>query len=297
MNIFILGSEGSGKTVLLAMLSRCAANSQGSFILEPVDYASSQYVIEAQSKLEEGDWPSSTRQGELKQLKWKFGQTGHPLHFMEMYDSAGQDHRAILLEDDPALLSSENQRIRMEIDSSDILVFLFDLAIFYETTNLAELNENAWLFKTFLTRPSWQTKQRIVVATKYDAYQENFNAVGGDTVKVIKNALPTNYSLDHLIDENSEVVYLAVTSVVTETILDGDGNPKRIPEMPLNPSGLINFGNTLVNAMQNVPLTPSSQTEEDSDLGCVGWFWTIIFLILWILFWLGAVPGCVEIFG
>ncbi|MDF1811216.1 MAG: hypothetical protein P1V20_03350 [Verrucomicrobiales bacterium] len=273
--------------------------------MEPLDYRSSQYVIEAQSTLAEGEWPTSTRQGELTQLKWRFGESGSPLHEIEMYDSAGQDQRTILLEDFPEKLSVENQRVRREIDSSDVLVFLFDLGTFYETTNQSELNENAWLFKTFLTRPAWKGKKRIVVATKYAIYRENFDAFDGVTVDVIREALPKNYSIAHLIEENPSIDYLAVTSVETETILDDTGKPRRVPQKTLNPGGLFYFVNTLVAALRDLPpplskaktQTETEQNVEHSDdpqeKMSIGDILSMAFLGILIIYGVLQIGGCV----
>jgi len=237
MRIFIIGPEGAGKTVFLAMLSHYVATQRKDLILEPIDYASAEYVTRAQQALHLGEWPPSTRQGELRLLRWNFGTSAASLSEMQMLDSAGQDLRQILLEDETFRLTPGQQTIRQMMDQSDFFIYLLDLGSLLATQDMLALTENAWLFKTFLTRPEWQQKKRVTVVSKADIYREALAAQQGDVKSLIKQCIPPHLSLSHLIDEAKHLDYLPLTCVVTTTELDMDGNPIRRPVVPLVSEG------------------------------------------------------------
>ena len=244
MKIFIMGPEGSGKTVLLAMLSRFVATERKDLVLAPRNFHDSQYVVAALAALERGDWPPSTRQGALAVLHWRFGKQGKSLHDIELVDSAGQDMRKILLEDNVASLPPALKAIRQDMDAANILVYLLDLGGFLDTRDLERVNENAWLFKTFLTRPEWCSKPRMVVLSKADRFCNMLAARGnqGDDETMIrellKSHLPRNYTMDHLVDAQKSVRYFAVASVWTTRSIADNGVPFPIPARPLRSSGL-----------------------------------------------------------
>jgi len=244
MKIFIIGPEGSGKTVLLAMLGRYVATERKDLVLEPLDRVASKYVIDALEILERGDWPPSTRQAELPTLLWRFGVRGAPLHEIVIFDAAGQDLRQILLAVEQKSLTAKQQAIRTQIDAADVLVYLLDLNGFLGSEDISLRDENAWLFKTFLTKPEWRNKRRLVVLAKADIYKDMLETptgqeTEGDLVReLVKNKLPRNYTLGHLVDANPTVSYLAITSVATKTAIDQNGDPVRLPKNPLESVGI-----------------------------------------------------------
>jgi GTPase SAR1 family protein len=252
MKIFIIGPEGAGKTVLLAMLSRYIATERKDLVLEPVDRIAAQYVITALEILEKGDWPPSTRQAELPTLRWRFGLRSEPLHEIVVFDAAGQDLRQILVQDDPTKLGEKQRFIRAQIDAADVLVYLIDLNGFLGTKDLKIRDENAWLFKTFLKRPEWCGKRRLVVLSKADIYAdmlESLTSQGSKDASVrelVKRHLPKDYTLDHLVDEEGAVNYFAVASVATCTVIDSAGKPVRLPKVPLEPVGIGEFVDAVV---------------------------------------------------
>ena len=267
MRIFIIGSEGSGKTVFLAMLSRYVANLRGDLVIEPIDYATSQYVATAQAALERGDWPRGNPPGKLQLLKWRVGRRGKTLHEMEMFDSAGQDLREILLGVDQTKLTAEQQAIQTCIDESDILFYLLDLEVFIGSKDLCALNEDTWLFTTFLTRPAGQDKKRTVVLSKADIYSAMLAQSNGNFKDFIKSRLPTVYSVEHLLDIAKTVDYLAVTSVETATAIAADGSPRRVPQNPLQAGDLGPFLQKLLTSLgEPEPAKATKANESGSGL-------------------------------
>lgn len=257
MKIFIIGPEGSGKTVLLVMLSRYVANQRKDLVLEALDRPSAVYVIDGQTALEKGEWPPGTVLGKIEALKWRFGARGK-LHEIELTDTAGQDLCRILTQDDRTSLTPRQQEIRNHIDLADVLVYLLDLKGFQGSIDLAVCDENAWMLKTFLTRPEWRKKHRAVVLSKADEYQEQLDASGGtgareDKIKaLVKESLPKNYTLEHLVDQEAHVSYLAVASVRTELKVVADGNQRLVPKRPLESVGMGDLVKVLEGALWGI---------------------------------------------
>ena len=253
MKVFIIGPEGSGKTVFLAMLSRYVATQRADVVLEPVDYIAASYVISALSVLEKGDdWPRSTVQGDLPILNWRFGKIGSKLDEIVTYDAAGQDLREILLSEKLDKLTPMLRHIRAQIDAADVLIYMLDLGNFLNSKDIVLRNENGWLFRTFLTTPAWHKKKRLVILSKADIYADMLEAQTAlessdvQIRKLVKRHLPKEFSNSHLLDVDPSIRYMAVTSVVTQTRIDPDGNPQRLPQSPLSSAGLNDFVEALI---------------------------------------------------
>ena len=235
------------------MLGRYVATERKDLVFEPVNRVAWQYVNAVLENLERGDWPASTRQAELTTLPWRFGSRGAPLHEIVIFDAAGQDLRQILIADKQDSLTAEQRSIRIQIDAADVLVYLLDLNGFLGSNDLSLRDENAWLFKTFLTKPEWRAKRRLVVLSKAEIYAAMLASPTGQEAEeakvreLVKQHLPTNYTLDHIVDSESTVSYSAITSVVTKTAIDHDGKPVRLPAHPLKSIGLYGFVDTLNN--------------------------------------------------
>lgn len=254
MTIFVIGPEGSGKTVLLAMLSRYVAAERKDLVLEPVDRSAGQYVVAALAALEAGDWPPSTRQGKLQPFHWRFGSRDAPLHEIVLFDAAGQDLRQTLLESNPTILTDSQRTIRAACDKADVLVYLLDLDGFLRTKDHNLRDEHAWMFKTFLTSPEWRKKLRMVALAKADLYKDMLASASDGSSEnsrvreLVKGQLPKDYTLDHIVDAEMKVSFLAVASVTTKTTLGTDGSPIRVPVTPLTSVGLDNLTAALLSA-------------------------------------------------
>ena len=254
MTIFVIGPEGSGKTVLLAMLSRYVAAERKDLVLEPVDRSAGQYVVAALAALEAGDWPPSTRQGQLQPFHWRFGSRDAPLHEIVLFDAAGQDLRQTLLESNPTILTDSQRTIRAACDKADVLVYLLDLDGFLRTKDHNLRDEHAWMFRTFLTNPEWRKKVRMVALAKADLYKDMLASASDRSSEnsrvreLVKTQLPKDYTLDHIVDAELEVSFFAVASVTTRTTLGTDGAPIPVPVTPLTPLGLDNLTAALLNA-------------------------------------------------
>ena len=291
MKIFILGTEGAGKTVLLAMLSRHVAEKRKDLVLTPADDAAEQYLINTLVALDKEDWPQGTTPAKVETLTWNFGSRGKPLHEIVLFDAAGQDLQKILKLNNPNGLTKELQSIRTQIDAANILVYLLDLNGFLKSKDLSVIAENAWLFKTFLTRPEWRGKRRLVVLSKADIYTHmlaalpNQDSEDAKVRELVKQHLPKNYTLGHLVDAESTVNYFAITSVVTTTRIDPAGNPERRPKKPLRSVGMDNLADAFLEEASSI----TRRKEEDKRKNEAEDFWRRVrggcgfFLVAFIL--------------
>lgn len=270
MKIFIVGAEGSGKTVFLAMLSRYLNEQHGGLVLEPADYPTSQYIVEVQQTLEQGEWPASTRMGQSFVMKYKFGIVGKTNHALLMHDAAGQDLRSLMLSEELEDLSTDDRAalaaakaspgdhmstLRNQIHNADALVYLLDLESFLANGNVRAQNEHCWLLKTFLAHPRWKDKKRIVLLSKKDKYEALLSQSGNDVRKCIRAHLPSFYSISHYLDQKN-VLFAAISSVAAETFIDEDGTPSRRPCRPFRPGDMLGIAKFLADIANNPSSLP-----------------------------------------
>lgn len=248
MNIFVIGPEGSGKTVFLTMLSRYIADRDKDLVFQPLDFETGQYVANTLDLLERGKWPKSNPQEDFKTLRWHFGKLDGELHNVTMFDYSGQDMRSVLLTEDVKKLQGQPMELRKKIDESDLLLYLLDMDGLIGSASLGGANENSWLLKTFLTRPGWVDKRRILVVTKADLYSGMIDEAGGDLQVMIEHHCPPTCrpSLSRL--KQGKIEFFALTSVGVTTELNDDGNPERKPAVPLVSEGF----EELVDAMLGI---------------------------------------------
>lgn len=283
MKIFIIGSEGVGKTVFLAMLSRYLHEHPSGVVLEPADFQTSQYIVGVQQILETGEWPPSTLMGQSFALKWNFGPVSRTTHQLIMYDAAGQDLRTLMLAEDLPDLSTQDQRslagfkanpgggmesLQEQVHNSDVLVYLLDLEPFLGTSDRQIQNEHCWLLKTFLTHPRWKDKKRIVLLSKKDKYAALLSQSGDDVRKCIRAHLPSFYGAVHHINQ-SNVQFDAVSSIATESVVDGDGTPRRIPCRPFRPGDMSAVAAFLADIASTLPSLPSPPKQSAGKVSCV----------------------------
>ena len=237
MKIFVIGPEGAGKTVFVAMLSRFMATHSGELVFDPDDYGSTRYVADALELLECRRWPKGNPEGQIRILSWDFGRKGGKLHKVSLFDYSGQDMRSALLEEDVEKLVGHPKELRLKVDDSDVLIYLLDMDGFIGGGTLGEQNENAWLLQSFLKRPQWRKKRRILVLSKSDLYTAMLSEAGGDPKEVIAQHWPKVYSPAVFHRERNEIECYPIASVRVETKFGEDAIPIRIPAIPLSSEG------------------------------------------------------------
>lgn len=237
MRVFVIGPEGAGKTTFLAALSQFAEGQPDEYTFEPSNLASSNYVVGVLEMLKSRKWPDSNKQETLEVLKWQFGRADDEIHELYLFDYAGQDMREVLTEDDVNKLQGLPSVLRKKIDDSYLLIYLLDMGGLI-TGSAKDTNENSWFLKTFLSRPEWNCKRRIIVFTKNDKYGAMIDEAGGDLREMILNHRPNGIRESVMRSQLEEIECFAVTSVKAATILEKDGSkPLTEPRFPLEFEG------------------------------------------------------------
>lgn len=276
MKIFVIGPEGAGKTVFLAMLSHHMAKVSSEVVFEPVDYESTQYVASALDLLECQKWPKSNPQGEVRVLRWRFGRKGKSPHQINLFDYSGQDMRSVLLEEEPEKLQGRAKELRKEIDDSDMLIYLLDMDGFIGSGVLMEANENAWLLHPFLTRPQWCEKRRMLVCTKADVYAGMISEAGGDLKKMIVQHWPKVYNAAEFLHQQEKIGCFALTSVMVTTGLDDEGKPVRKPRIPLESEGFESLVEGILSGLEKVWITSVRSFASEVFIAMLGPGWSLI---------------------
>lgn len=132
--ISIVGVENSGKSVLMAVLgAKFKSSNRRGLFLESVDESTFMHYNELVEKMRRGEWPGSTPEGTLLNLRWKLKRNrGHSnpeelaeLHFL---DFAGEDYRSAFGSGAVKESSAEAvETLRSHISGSDVLLVLMNV--------------------------------------------------------------------------------------------------------------------------------------------------------------------------
>jgi len=240
--IFIIGPEGSGKTVFMAMLSHFVATQRKDLNLIPDDASSAKYVNATLGTLKKQEWPRSHRENILNLLRWTFGRKNGVKHRVELLDYSGQDVRKLLVDDaqDKDLL-----RLRQEIDNSDILIYMLDLGGFVDDDDFERSGENAWLLQLFLSDEKWKRKERLVIVSKAERFMHMAGADNADLVQLVESVLPPGITIGGL-QSLREIKHYWITSVLTVETIEDNQQVVPIPVLPLKSSGFPDFVKELI---------------------------------------------------
>ncbi|MEI7911845.1 MAG: PLAT/LH2 domain-containing protein [Verrucomicrobiota bacterium] len=237
MKIFIIGPEGSGKTVFMAMFSHYVATQRNDLELTPDNAPSAKYVNSTLGTLKKQEWPRSTVQDGILLLCWSFGKKNGKKHRIELLEYAGQDVRKLLANNS----QDENSlRLRQEIDNSDILIYMLDLGGFVDHDDFERSGEDAWLLQQFLVDKIWKLKHRFVVVSKADRFNAMASASKDDLAQLIASILPEGIAIGGL-HSLQKIRHHWIASVLTTETIEDNEQVVSIPILPLKSSGFPEF--------------------------------------------------------
>ncbi|MDR3228884.1 MAG: formylglycine-generating enzyme family protein [Puniceicoccales bacterium] len=238
--ISILGTESTGKTVLLAALTHTLSSAGTLPRITTESTATRYYTASVMDALELGNWPASTAAGTRKNLRWDWHDKSQDVHTLHTFDCAGQDFRAIFeaeFEADPnndtpatraasSELNAQQLDLRKEIFSSDLILLLFNLQSAVELRGKLEKNtarlELSFAPAAAIRRLCAAGIATYVIFTQADRYEKILQSEwGGDISRALTELLPQFYIALH--DTGTPV---AVVSAIETEMRNGALFPK-----------------------------------------------------------------------
>ena len=233
MNIFIVGPEGSGKTVFATMLNDYISNNpECELVFRAGDASTKKYFAKMLGILQDGEWPGSTAQGKLESLAWEWDIDGNSSKIC-LIDPPGQDIRSELLEETNGLSIIE------KIRNADIVILIVDLHG-HKAAPKDKKIENAWIIEHVLMLIT-NTQNLIFAISKADILKgtvpDRWNDREGLMGAVAQMMPEFNQKGYREILNNCTV--LAFSAVETMDIPKSDNSgTDRIPLTPLITKGL-----------------------------------------------------------
>jgi len=241
-SVAIIGTEGTGKTVLVTTLATRFSNitDQGLF-LKPTDNRGETYKYIARNweSLSKGKWPPLTKKGELFQLQWQLQANHKPVADLRMLDVSGEDLRLLFNDgqiDTPEQLPEGLRRITDYLCGAQIVLVLVDMDDIVSNRNTEHARETQWVINYALDCAKKRRDQvRIaLVFTKSDKYEPMAKQHGG-WLNTARKYLPLVYG-NHLADGQLSVFPVAA---VANTQLDtSSGTPYQVPAPNFASQGL-----------------------------------------------------------
>lgn len=246
-SIAIIGTEGSGKTVLITALARALDGfSSGGAFLDPQGAATIRYVAQALNTLMSGEWPKSTAPGELFNLRWKLRVDGEPDCAVRLVDAAGQDLRQLFGDEriqQPEELKGSLRTLAAYCRSADIVLFLINLKDFDGQPDPLKRTDNELAIKLAMDYLCVDDRPRrfCLIFTQADLYSEAAQVRGGWTALAVEMIpIISGAYLRPSGTPASRVVPVFPVSAVNRTRIEVDekGIPRRVPHPPFGSDGL-----------------------------------------------------------
>lgn len=239
--IAIIGTEGSGKTVLITMLAkRFSQANESSLFLNPLDATTLRFVERNYHILASGDWPPSSPVGQLFNLHWRLEKGGSPEWFCEirLADSAGQDLRRVFGDDQPLESLPDQLKVLAEYSrQADIVICLVNLKDFRGEPDDMRRTDNEAVIKSaldYLISDATRQRHLCLLFTQADLFRQFAEKCGG-WGNVAKKFLPYIHGAHVL---NGRVSVAAVAAVADTAVREIDGRPSRVPAHGFRSEGL-----------------------------------------------------------
>ena len=246
LNTIMLGPEGSGKTVLAAVLADFVGkNPKLGLKIRSATFDTKKYFEDVMSVMRRGDWPPSTRQGEPQALDWQWGAFGE-WYPAGLQDPAGQDIREELTGKSSALGMLER------IQQANLLILVVDV-VSHQSANDSQRQQNGWIVEKILQLFNPECASIIIVATKADRF---IHELSGDrfgnreaVLATIANRLPeANLEQYREVLNHPRCAAVAVAAVEAVSEYTSDGQILR-PAHDLNSLGMPGLVDKIVAAI------------------------------------------------
>lgn len=264
--IAIVGADGSGKTVLMAVLgTRFELPDETGRMLSAKDQATFTAVKQAMGLIRNGLWPEATKKGTTSVLRWDLChmqnnrlQRDAELEVLdcanELYQLACETHS----EAETASYREEIKLLRNHLTAADTVFLLINLK---EIINGNETNprtlEMLWVTKGILDflAESKCIERVTLVFTQVSSYRETLAACGGEISAYMKY-------LPHLYPHYPELPVLAVSSV-NEVIVGDDAC--EVPAPNFTSTGLDDLLEAIDVAAHNMKEEKNLDEDEEEE--------------------------------
>lgn len=239
--IALVGTESSGKTVLVAALARQYHTADARFFLEPKNAATLKYTTNILQLLDDSDWPPATAPGTTTELSWTVhDHSAGTKHDLRLLDPSGADVRALFGVDRPGTTDDLPAPVRHLADfgkSADSVLLLANLGDFVGEGDGQRRAENEWVLKHAMSSLGSSGKARRfgLVFTQVDLYQgerlrhRSWSDVARERLPMVHGAYLAP----------GKVPIFEVESVgKTRVFVDESGWPRRVPEHGFTSEGL-----------------------------------------------------------
>ncbi len=229
-NVAIIGVEGSGKTVLMAVMGqRYIRPDAAGFFWCPLSFETDIYCANINARLHNRGWPEATSPDDHRNLKWevfKQKERSAPEYVGDFCISylAGETYRAAFGFPRPSDAGQEQFEVdylKNNIAQADELLLAVNIGtIINAKRNIGAMSDTDWLALRMLGYLYEKNPEcRVaVVFTQKDKYAEIINAHGG-VAATFETYLPSIYYR-----YETQIAVFAV-SAVNETVLDGECGP------------------------------------------------------------------------
>jgi GTPase SAR1 family protein len=204
--VAIIGSPGSGKTVLTAVLSRYLSGHSDKVYMNPKGayqyqgnyvetISSNKYVSEMLDLLRKGEWPLGTPPDQKFELGFELN-IRENTYEMKLLDSGGEDLQAIWLNYDRTSLSPFRQKLFEYILSSTAVILIVNLDHFEDAETLTKRDENENVLKEAVDNlvKAGECHYILVCFTAYDKYKARIDETyGGNFINYLRGELPMFY--------------------------------------------------------------------------------------------------------
>lgn len=231
-NVFIIGPENAGKTVLTTMLGKfLSENPHCGILFTEEDIQTKQHTNKELVILKNGEWPSSTKEGSLLNLNWKWAVDDFSI-LVTLIDPSGQGIRAELCGETNKL------NICQTIENANMIILVIDLIGHYSETYNEKKVENGFIVESVLRKVK-PNQKILLILTKADELEQyrlptSEWANKNKLISLITNLMPEANLNGHLSTiKKLNCKIFAVLSVDTENVDTGI----RKPILPLRSKG------------------------------------------------------------
>lgn len=232
--ILFLGHEGSGKTVLMTMLSRYFETAgDGRWGLDPQTEAAFAFMEQAPAKIAAGKWPQQTTVDKIITYRWELQYAGECYTTLEMLEYPGEVFRHLFDEAAPnkTRYQEECAVLSSAIHEANSIFLLINLDDLNDTSENRKNVQTIWqLCQAVKYLSSLSTRPQItLVLTQIDRYCDDPESVNPTNLLLSKNSFFLKRGF-----QNYNIIAI---SAVGKTIKDEHG--QEIPDIKnTHPYGL-----------------------------------------------------------